>query len=120
MLFFKVMNLRDLEYFLAAADLKHFGKAAEQCNISAPTLSGQIKKLEEQLSVKLFERNNRRVMLTTTGEEIARIARRILREVNDIQDIARSSIDPLSGKFRLGGFPTLASYIFPSLVPQIN
>ncbi len=114
------MNIRDLKYFLAVAELEHFGQAAEQCFVSQPTLSGQIKKLEEELDVKLLERTNRRVLLTETGVQIAKSARRILREVDTIQEIAESSNDPLSGKFRLGAFPTLATYIFPELVTRIR
>ena len=114
------MNIRDLTYFLAVAELEHFGQAAEQCYVSQPTLSGQIKKLEEELGAKLFERTNRRVLLTETGEQIAHSARRILREVETIRDIAESSSDPLAGKFRLGAFPTLATYIFPELVKKVK
>lgn len=114
------MNIRDLRYFLAVAELQHFGQAAEQCCVSQPTLSGQIKKLEEELGVTLLERTNRRVMLTETGEQVAVSARRILREVDTIHDVARSRHDPLSGKFRLGAFPTLSTYIFPSLVPKVK
>jgi len=113
------MNIRDLEYFVAVAELQHFGQAAERCCVSQPTLSGQIKKLEKQLGILLFERTNRRVMLTESGEDIAHVARRILQEVDTIEDIARSSRDPMSGNFRLGAFPTLASYVFPSVVPKI-
>ncbi len=114
------MNIRDLRYFLAVAELQHFGQAADQCCVSQPTLSGQIKKLEEELGVKLLERTNRRVMLTESGEQIARSARRILREVETIQDVAVSCQDPLSGRFRLGAFPTLATYIFPELVTRVR
>ena len=114
------MNIRDLRYFLAVAELQHFGQAAEKCCISQPTLSGQIKKLEEELGVTLLERTNRRVMVTEIGEQVARSARRILREVDTIHDVARSSHDPMSGRFRLGAFPTLSTYIFPSLVPKIR
>jgi len=114
------MNIRDLKYFLAVAELEHFGKAAEQCCVSQPTLSGQIKKLEEQLGVALFERTNRRVMLTETGKHILHAARRILLEVDTINEIAQSSHDPISGTFRLGAFPTLATYIFPDLVPALK
>lgn len=114
------MNIKDLRYVLAVAELGHFGQAAEHCCVSQPTLSGQIKKLEDELGVTLFERTNRRVMLTETGGLIAQSARRILREVDDIHDIARSSHDPLSGKFRLGAFPTLSTYIFPDLVQQVK
>lgn len=114
------MNIKDLQYFLAVAELEHFGQAAEQCCVSQPTLSGQIKKLEEQLGVTLFERTNRRVMLTETGSQIAAYARRVLSEIESIQEIAESSRDPFAGKFRLGAFPTLATYVFPDIVPKVK
>jgi LysR family hydrogen peroxide-inducible transcriptional activator len=114
------MNLKDLKYFLAIAELEHFGHAAQQCNVSQPTLSGQIKKLEETLGVMLFERTNRRVMLTEAGHQIVIYAKRILREVDAIHEIADSTRDPLAGKFRLGAFPTLSTYIFPKIVPQVK
>ncbi len=114
------MNLRDLHYVVAVADLRNFSQAAEQCNVSQPTLSGQIKKLEEQLGVALFERTNKRVMPTQAGEAIILSARRILREAHSIEEIAANAHDPLAGTFRLGAFPTLASYIFPDLVPAIK
>jgi LysR family transcriptional regulator, hydrogen peroxide-inducible genes activator len=114
------LNINDIRYFLAVAELQHFGRAAEQCCVSQPTLSGQIKKLEAELGVTLLERTNRRVMLTEIGEQVAQSARRILREVESIHEIARSSHDPLSGKFRLGAFPTLSTYIFPDLVPKVK
>ena len=114
------MNFRDLRYFLSVAELQHFGQAAEQCCVSQPTLSGQIKKLEQELGVTLLERTSRRVMLTDNGERIAAIARRILRDVETIKDLARSSHDPLAGRFRLGAFPTLSTYIFPQLVMRVR
>lgn len=114
------MNIKDLQYFLAVAELEHFGQAAEQCFVSQPTLSGQIKKLEEELEVTLFERTNRRVMLTETGGQIATYARRVMSEIESIQEIAESSRDPLAGKFRLGAFPTLATYVFPEIVPKVK
>lgn len=114
------MNIRDLRYFLAVAELEHFGKAADQCCVSQPTLSAQIKKLEEELGVLLFERTNRRVMVTEVGAQMVQVARRVLHEVETIHDIAKSSHDPLSGKFRLGAFPTLATYIFPDLVSTVK
>lgn len=114
------MNLRDLKYFLAVAELEHFGRAAEQCHVSQPTLSGQIKKLEETLGVTLFERTNRRVLLTEVGRQITLPARRALREVDAILEIAENANDPLAGKFRLGAFPTLSTYLFPKLVTQVK
>lgn len=114
------MNIRDLKYISTVAKLQHFGKAAEACYVSQPTLSGQIKKLEELLGVKIFERTNRRVIPTDTGLEIIAHANKILDEVDQINDIAESAQDPLKAKFRLGAFPTLASYIFPDLVYGIK
>ncbi len=114
------MNIRDLEYFAAVAELQHFGHAAERCCISQPTLSGQIKKLESELGVTLFERTNRKVMLTDIGEQMLLSARHILREVENVRVMARSHRDPLSGRFRLGAFPTLAPYVFPDLVPKVK
>jgi LysR family transcriptional regulator, hydrogen peroxide-inducible genes activator len=114
------MNFRDLEYFLAIAEMEHFGRAADYCHVSQPTLSGQIKKLEDQLGVRLFERTNRKVMLTETGAQILESARRVLHEIDTIKEIAECSNDPLSGKFRLGAFPTLATYVFPALVQKVK
>lgn len=113
------MNLRDLQYLIAVADLRSFNKAADKCHVSQPALSNQIRKLEETLGITVFERNNKRVMVTENGEQIVALARRIMNEVDAMHDIARSAQDPLSGKFRLGAFPTLSAYIFPELVPKI-
>jgi LysR family hydrogen peroxide-inducible transcriptional activator len=111
------MNLRDLKYLVAVAELRNFSQAAERCFVSQPTLSTQIKKMEDELGVVLFERTPRSVRLTEAGESILAAARRILAEVDLIGDIARSSRDPLAGTFRLGAFPTLASYFLPQAVP---
>ena len=114
------MNLRDLQYLIAIADLRNFSQAANKCCVSQPTLSNQIRKLEDTLGVMLFERSNKRVMPTETGEQIIALARRVLREVDTMHDVAQSAQDPLAGKFRLGAFPTLSTYIFPGLVPKIT
>lgn len=113
-----LVNIRDLEYFLAVAELEHFGRAAKQCHVSQPTLSGQIKKLEEDLGVTLFERTNRKVMLTEVGDNIAKCAQRVMLEIETIHEIAESAHDTMAGKFRLGAFPTLATYVFPALVSK--
>lgn len=114
------MNLRDLHYLVAVSELRSFGKAAEKCFISQPTLSMQIKKLEEDLGVKMFERTNKKVMTTDTGEQIVAVAAKILRDVQLIKELAALSQDPLAGNFRLGAFPTLAAYIFPQLVTALK
>ncbi len=114
------MNLRDLHYVVAVSDLQHFGQAAEKCFVSQPTLSGQIKKLEDELGVQLFERTNRRVIPTDVGNRVLASARRILEEEERINEVARSAQNPLAGRFRLGAFPTLATYVFPKFVSQVK
>jgi LysR family hydrogen peroxide-inducible transcriptional activator len=113
------MNLRDLEYLVAIADLRSFGAAAKRCFVSQPTLSGQIKKLEASLGARLFERTNKQVMPTEIGQAVVEAARRVLAETEAIREIAESSRDPFSGRFRLGAFPTLSTYLFPELVSKI-
>ncbi|MDQ7005283.1 MAG: LysR substrate-binding domain-containing protein [Ghiorsea sp.] len=114
------MNLREMSYLVAVADLRNFTKAAEQCNVSQPTLSAQIKKMEAFLDVKIFERDNKQVMITEEGKDIIQSAEKILQEVERIKEIAEHAHNPFSGKFRLGAFPTLATYIFPNMVPKIK
>ena len=114
------MNLRDLNYLVAVADLRSFVQAAEQCCISQPTLSTQIKKMEEALGIRIFERSNKKVLPTEPGEQIIASARRILMEIQNINELAANAQDPLAGNFRLGAIPTLSTYIFPGLVPLIK
>lgn len=114
------MNLRDLKYLVALADLRHFGKAADACFVSQPTLSTQIRKLEEELGVALVERAPRKVMLTAAGHDVVQRARRIVGEVEQMREAARRSMDPESGSLRLGVFPTLAPYLLPHVVPQLR
>jgi LysR family hydrogen peroxide-inducible transcriptional activator len=114
------MNLRDLRYFVALAEHKHFGRAAQASFVSQPTLSTQIKKLEDELGVALVERTPRKVLLTEAGKEILLRAREVLTEVDQIKAIARRTIDPESGTLRLGIFPTLGPYLLPHVVPQIR
>lgn len=114
------MNLRDLHYLVAVADLNNFGQAAERCFISQPTLSMQIKKLEDSLGVRIFERTNKKVMTTEVGAAIVDSARRILAEAEAIKQIAANAQNPLAGNLKLGAFPTLSPYLFPALVPLIK
>jgi LysR family hydrogen peroxide-inducible transcriptional activator len=114
------MNLRDLRYLVSLAEFKHFGRAAEASFVSQPTLSTQIKKLEEELGVPLVERTPRKVLLTEAGREIAMRARDVLNEVEQIKAIARRTLDPESGTLRLGIFPTLGPYLLPHMVPRIR
>ena len=114
------MNLRDLRYLVALADLRHFGRAADACFVSQPTLSTQIRKLEEELGVVLIERAPRKVMLTAAGQDAVQRARRIVAEVDELKESARRSRDPASGALRLGVFPTLGPYLLPHVVPRIR
>lgn len=114
------MNLRDLKYLVAVAEHKHFGRAAEACFVSQPTLSMQLKKLEDTLGVTLIERSKKQVMLTTAGLTITDKAREILAQTDQLIALAKVSRDPLGGELRLGAFPTLAPYLFPLIVPKIN
>lgn len=114
------MNLRDLRYLLALADHRHFGRAAEACHVSQPTLSTQIRKLEEELGVPLVERAPRKVMLTAAGVDIAQRARSVIAEVEEMRQIARRAHDPEAGSMRLGLFPTLGPYLLPHVVGPLR
>lgn len=114
------MNLRDLHYLVTVADVLHFGQAAKICHVSQPTLSMQLKKLEDTLGVQLFERSNKHVMLTAIGADIVHRAKRILAETEQMKQVAHSSRDPFFGNLRFGLFPTLAPYILPNLMPKLQ
>jgi LysR family hydrogen peroxide-inducible transcriptional activator len=107
------MNLQELRYFAAVVEHRHFGRAAEACNVSQPTLSSQLRKLEDELGVTLLERTNKRVDLTPVGRQILDHARRALAETAQIESVARAARDPLIGALRLGVIPTLAPYLLP-------
>jgi LysR family hydrogen peroxide-inducible transcriptional activator len=113
------MNLRDLHYVQALAETLNFKAAADSCHVSQPTLSMQIKKMEDTLGVRLFERSNKSVILTAPGLRIVDMVRRIVQDEKNIRKIALALRDPGAGEFRLGAFPTLASYVFPSYVPAL-
>jgi LysR family transcriptional regulator, hydrogen peroxide-inducible genes activator len=114
------VNLRDLRYLVALADTRHFGKAAERSFVSQPTLSAQIKKLENYLGVQLIERQPRRVTLTETGAKILPIARRILQDSDEIVSLARNEHDPLSGKIRMALIPTIGPYLLPLVTRRLR
>ncbi len=107
------MNLRDLRYVLAVAEHGHFGRAAEACGVSQPTLSVQLRKLEELLGVALFERGGKTVTPTAACERLIRHVRAAVAEADAILEVARTLRDPLAGRFRLGIIPTLAPYLLP-------
>ncbi len=114
------MNLRDLRYVLAVADERHFGRAARQCFVSQPTLSGQLKKLEAELGVTLFERDRRQVEVTPVGEQVVVSARRIIDEAERITELARAHRDPLQGALRIGAIPTLSPYLMPLVLAPLR
>ncbi len=114
------MNLRDLKYLVALAEHRHFGRAAAACFVSQPTLSTQIRKLEEELGVSLVERAPRKVMLTPAGQDAAARARVIVAEVEQMKEAARRSRDPEAGTVRLGIFPTLGPYLLPHVIPRLR
>jgi LysR family hydrogen peroxide-inducible transcriptional activator len=116
----KPVNLRDLQYLVALAETRHFGRAAHQCHVSQPTLSAQLKRLEEYLGVTLIERRPRDVALTTAGEAVLERARRMLRDAEDIRTLTRASQDPLGGQLKIGLIPTLAPYLLPRIAPRLQ
>ncbi|HEY9555925.1 MAG TPA: LysR substrate-binding domain-containing protein [Acidimicrobiales bacterium] len=114
------MNLRDLRYLAAVAEHRHFGKAAEACFVSQPTLSTQLKKLEQELGVQLVERNPGHILLTEAGERVLERAQVMLRAADDIRSIARRAADPDAASLRIGLIPTLAPYLLPHVVPDLH
>ena len=114
------MNLRDLRYLVALADERHFGRAAERCFVSQPTLSAQIRKLEEYLGVPLVERQPKRVTLTETGAKIVERARRALQETDAIVELAKTDRDPLAGALKLALIPTVGPYLLPHVAGPLR
>ena len=114
------MNLRDLRYLIAVAEHRHFGQAAAACCVSQPTLSGQIKKLEDRLGVTLFERSKRQVAITPIGARILEQARAVIERVETLEALAQAHRDPLAGPLRLGMIPTLGPYLTPWLFPLLR
>lgn len=113
-------TLRQLEYLVAVSDLKHFGRAAASVNVSQPTLSQQIKSLEQRLDVKLIERGETPVRLTPIGREIADRARKALMQVDDLTSLARRSGSGLAGTIRFGITPTLGPYLMPAIIAELH
>ncbi len=112
------MTLTELRYIVAVARERHFGRAAEACFVSQPTLSVAIKKLEEELDVRIFERGSAEVSVTPLGEEIVRQAQQVIEQAAAIKEIAKRGKDPVSGPLRLGVIYTIGPYLLPDLVHQ--
>ena len=113
------MTLTELKYIVAVARERHFGRAAEACFVSQPTLSVAIKKLEDELGVQLFERGSTEVSITSIGSEVVEQAQRVLEEASAIKEIAKQGKDPLTGPLRLGVIHTIGPYLLPALVPRM-
>lgn len=112
------MTLTELKYIVAVARERHFGRAAETCHISQPTLSVSVKKLEEELNTRIFERSSGDITVTPTGAAIIEQAQAVLEQAAGIREIARRGADPLNGALRLGIIHTVAPYLLPALVRQ--
>lgn len=113
-------TLRQLQYAVAVADALSFRRAAERCHVSQPSLSAQLAQLESALSVRLFERDRRRVMPTTAGKAVIERARALLLAADDLQASAQTFVDPLSGTLRVGVIPTVSPYLLPELTPALH
>src|SRR5450755_2292056 len=114
------LKLKDLRYLVAVADARHFGRAAAKCFVSQPTLSAQLRKLEQYLGVQLIERRPRRVTLTEDGEEVALRARTMLETADAIVTLAQTRRDPLAGQLRLALLPTIGPYLLPQVALKIR
>jgi LysR family transcriptional regulator, hydrogen peroxide-inducible genes activator len=114
------LSPRQLQYVVAVAETLGFHKAAERCHVSQPTLSAQVKQLEDVLGVQLFERDRRRVLLTAAGAVVVAHARRVLLAIDDMIAAAKQLIEPCSGTFRIGVIPTIAPYLLPDVVPAVR
>ena len=112
------MTLTELKYIVAVARERHFGRAAEACHVSQPTLSVAVKKLEEELDVKIFERGASEVSTTPLGEQIVRQAQQVIEQAAAIREIAKTGKDPVTGPLRLGVIYTVGPYLLPELVRQ--
>lgn len=113
------MTLQQLEYILAVERYRHFGRAAEACNVTQPTLSAMIGKLEEELNAKLFDRNRQPICPTPVGEQVLRQAKEVLSQADSIKDIVEEEKHSLNGTFRVGILPTIAPYLLPRFFPQL-
>ena len=113
-------TLRQLEYIVAVADKRHFGRAAEACFVTQPGLSAQVRELESLLDIQIFERHSRRVLVTPAGAGLVERARKILVEVDELVEAARVAQQPLCGELRLGVIPTVAPYLLPRVLPKMR
>ena len=114
------MNIRDLEYLVALAEHKHFRRAADSCHVSQPTLSGQIRKLEDELGIVLLERTSRKVLFTQSGLVLVNQAKTVLREVKLLREMASNQGKEMTGPLHIGVIPTVGPYLLPYIVPALK
>lgn len=114
------MTLTELRYIVALAQEQHFGRAAERCHVSQPTLSIAVKKLEEELDATLFERGKQGILPTPLGRQIVAIANQVLEQTARIRDVAEADKDQLSGPLALGTLPTIGPYLLPQFIPLLQ
>ncbi|TCP95018.1 LysR family hydrogen peroxide-inducible transcriptional activator [Cricetibacter osteomyelitidis] len=114
------MNIRDLEYLVALSEYKHFRRAADACHVSQPTLSGQIRKLEDELGIVLLERTSRKVLFTQSGLILVEQARKVLREVKLLKEMASNQGKDMTGPLHIGVIPTIGPYLLPYIVPTLK
>ncbi len=114
------MNIRDLEYLVSLAEHRHFRRAADACHVSQPTLSGQIRKLEDELGVMLLERTSRKVLFTQAGLLLVDQARTVLREVKVLKEMASQQGEAMSGPLHIGLIPTTGPYLLPQIIPMLH
>lgn len=114
------MTLTELRYIVALATEQHFGRAAERCNVSQPTLSIAVKKLEDELGVTLFERGKQGVLVTPLGQRIVAMAGEVLEKTAEIKDVAATDSDQLAGPLALGTLPTIGPYLLPQFIPLLK
>ncbi len=112
------MTIQQLEYIVALDNYRHFVKAAEHCFVTQPTLSMQVKKLEEEFGVQIFDRSKKTLVPTSAGEKILLKARQIIREVKQLTELVSNQMQSMEGSFRLGVIPTLAPYLLPRFLPK--
>ncbi|MGV3345679.1 DNA-binding transcriptional regulator OxyR [Enterobacteriaceae bacterium LUAb1] len=114
------MNIRDLEYLVALSEYRHFRRAADSCHVSQPTLSGQIRKLEDELGVMLLERTSRKVLFTQAGLLLVDQARTVLREIKILKEMASQQGETMAGPLHIGLIPTVGPYLLPQIVPMLH
>ncbi|TDO97518.1 hydrogen peroxide-inducible genes activator [Marinomonas balearica] len=114
------MTLTELKYIVMLAEEKHFGRAADRCYVSQPTLSVAVKKLEEELGAAIFERSKSSVYITPLGEQIIEQAKKVLEQANMIKELASSGQNQLKGPLKVGAIFTIAPYLFPYMIPHLN